>query len=64
MEELEENVPQTTRFSVGYFLQSTKYWICNEEDLNVMYTACDSHNIIICYGVIVVMIVRMMCNKA
>ena len=37
MEELEESVLQTAKFAVGYFVQSTKYWICNE-DLNALYT--------------------------
>ena len=49
MEELEESVPQT-RFAVGYFLQATTHWICNEEDLNVLYTACDNHIMLWCDG--------------
>ena len=50
MEELEESVPQTTKFAVGYFLQATKHWICNEEDLNALYTACDNHIMLWCDG--------------
>ena len=49
MEEL-ESVPQTTKFAVGYFVQSTKHWICNEEDLNALYTACDNHIMLWCDG--------------
>ena len=36
MEELEESIPQKTKFAVGYFVQSTKYWLCNEEDLKAI----------------------------
>ena len=50
MEELEESVPQTTKFVVGYFVQSTKHWICNEEDLNALYTACDNQITLWCDG--------------
>jgi hypothetical protein len=41
MEELEEHMPETTKFSVGYMggRQSTKCWICCEDDLHAMYTA-------------------------
>ena len=50
MEELEESVPQTTKFAVGYFVQSTKHWICNEEDLNALYTACNNQIMLWCDG--------------
>ena len=49
MEEMEESVPQTTKFAVGYFLQATKHWISNE-DLNALYTACDNHIMLWCDG--------------
>ena len=41
MEELEEHMPETTKFSLGYIegRQSTKRWICCEDDLRAMYTA-------------------------
>ena len=41
MEEFEEHMPGTTKFSLGYIegRQSTKRWICCEDDLNAMYTA-------------------------
>ena len=41
MEEFEDQVPDTTKFSLGYMegKQSTKRWICTEGDLNAMYTA-------------------------
>ena len=41
MDELEEHMPETTKFSLGYIegRQSTKRWICCEDDLNAMYTA-------------------------
>ena len=41
MEELEEHMPDTTKFSLGYMegRQSTKRWICCEDDLRAMYTA-------------------------
>lgn len=40
MEEFEDQLPPTTRFSVGYFIgrQSTKKWIVTQEDLEAMYT--------------------------
>ena len=50
MEELEESVTQTTKFAVGYFHQSTKHWICNEEDMNAMYATCDNHIMLWCDG--------------
>ena len=50
MEELEESVAQTTKFAVGYFLQSTKHWICNEEDMNAMYATCDNQIMLWCDG--------------
>ena len=50
MEELEESIPQTIKFAVGYFVQSTKYWICNEEDLKAMYTSGDNHITLLCDG--------------
>ena len=41
MEEFEEHMPDTTKFSLGYIegRQSTKRWICCEDDLDAMYTA-------------------------
>ena len=41
MEEFEEQMPETTKYALGYFegRQSTKRWICCEEDLMAMYTA-------------------------
>ena len=50
MEEFEESVPQTTKFAIGYFHQSTKYWICNEEDLNALYTSNDKQIMLWCDG--------------
>ena len=47
MEELEESIPQATKFAVGYFF---KYWICNEEDLKAMYTSGDNNIILWCDG--------------
>lgn len=40
MEEFEENIPPTTRFSVGYFesRQSGKKWLITQEDLAAMYS--------------------------
>jgi len=39
MDELEDEVPATTRFSMGYYegKQSTKKWIVTQEDLDAMY---------------------------
>ena len=37
MEELEESVPQSTRFTIGYYEGQTKRWICNDDDLIVLY---------------------------
>ena len=39
MEEFEDKVPPTTRFSVGYFVgrQSTKKWLVTQDDLTAMY---------------------------
>lgn len=50
MEELEESVPQTTKFAIGYFVQSTKYWIYNEEDLKALYTTSDNQITLWCDG--------------
>ena len=50
IEKLEESVPRTTKFAVGYFVQLTKHWICNEEDLNALYTACDNQIMLWCDG--------------
>ena len=38
MEEFDDQVPPTTRFSVGYFAgrQSTKKWLVTQEDLTAM----------------------------
>ncbi len=40
MEEFENHVPPTTRFSVGYFegRQSTKKWLVTQEDLTATYS--------------------------
>ena len=40
MEEFEEHMPETTKYALGYIegRQSTKRWICCEDDLNAMYT--------------------------
>lgn len=40
MEEFEDQVPPTTRFSVGYFVgrQSMKKWLVTEDDLDAMYS--------------------------
>ena len=40
MEEFEDQVPPTTRFSLGYFAgrQSTKKWLVSDEDLIAMYS--------------------------
>ena len=39
MEELDEHMPETTKYGLGYIegRQSTKRWICCEDDLNAMY---------------------------
>ena len=50
IEKLEESVPRTTKFAVGYFVQLTKHWICNEEDLNALHTACDNQIMLWCDG--------------
>ena len=50
MEELEENVPQSTKFAVGYFLQSKKHWLCSVEDLNALCTTCDNQIMLWCGG--------------
>ena len=41
MEEFEDQVPPTTRFSVGYFegRQSTKKWLVSQDDLTAMYSS-------------------------
>lgn len=40
MEEFEQQMLETTKFSLGYVegRQSVKRWICCEDDLNAMYT--------------------------
>ena len=40
IEEFEDQVPPTTRFSVGYFMghQSMKKWLMTEDDLDAMYS--------------------------
>ena len=42
-----DHVPATTYFNVGYFLgkQSSKYWIVNKEDLELMYTSMKKKDI-------------------
>lgn len=41
MEEFPSNVPDNTRFSVGYFERnSTKRWLIKQEDLVAMYDTC------------------------
>ncbi len=41
MEELQSYVPETTKFTIGYQegRNSTKRWICCEEDIQAMYEA-------------------------
>lgn len=41
MEEFEEQIPETTKFGIGYIegRQSTKRWICCDDDIAAMYTA-------------------------
>ena len=45
MEELEEHMPDTTKFLMGYMegRQSTKRWICSEDDLSAMYSVYASY---------------------
>ena len=52
MDEFKHQVPESTAFSVGYFegRQSTKYWICTEQDLNAMYNHCHSEIMLWCDG--------------
>ena len=54
MEEFEEHMPETTKYALGYIegRQSTKRWICCEDDLNAMYTNYASYPDY-CYGVTV-----------
>ena len=46
-----DHVPATTYFNVGYFLgkQSSKYWIVNKEDLELMYTSMKKKDIYVQY---------------
>ena len=37
MEEFDEYVPASTRFSIGYYEGQTKRWICTEDDLSKLY---------------------------
>lgn len=37
MEEFEDYVPDSTRFSIGYYEGQTKRWICAEDDLSRLY---------------------------
>ncbi len=41
MEELQSYVPETTKFAIGYQERrnSTKRWICCEEDIQAMHEA-------------------------
>ena len=48
MEELEQSVPPTTSFSVGYFQSTCKHWIFTEEDLKAMYAACSKQIVLWC----------------
>jgi len=50
MDEFKDQVPQWTTFLVGYFegCQSTKYWICTEQDLNAMYNRCHNEIMVWC----------------
>ena len=52
MDEFKDQVPQSTAFSVGYFegRQSTKYWICTEQDSNAMYNHCHNEIMLWCDG--------------
>ena len=44
-----DHVPATTNFNVGYFLgkQSSKYWLVNQEDLELMYTTMKKKDILL-----------------
>jgi len=52
MDELEDEVPATTRFSVGYYegKQSTKKWIVTQEDLDAMYCTVNKDIFLWCDG--------------
>ena len=44
-----EHVPPTTNFQIGYFLgkQSSKYWLVNQDDLDLMYTSLKKKDIVL-----------------
>ena len=53
MDELEDEVPPTTRFSLGYFdagKQSSKKWLVTQEDLDVMYRSSSTDFFLWCDG--------------
>ena len=39
MEELEDLLPATTKFNIGYFCGQSKRWILNAEDIQAMYSS-------------------------
>ena len=49
IEEFDDQIPSTVTFSVGYFSghQSTKYWLYTQEDLDEMYAAISSKEILL-----------------
>ena len=49
IDEFEEQVPQSTTFSIGYFAghTSTKHWVYTEEDLRMMYINCATPDIML-----------------
>ena len=53
MDELEDEVPATTKFSLGYYeagRQSTKKWLVTQEDLNAMYRTGNKDFLLWCDG--------------
>ena len=49
IDEFEEQVSQSTTFSIGYFAgcTSTKHWVYTEEDLRMMYINCATPDIML-----------------
>ena len=49
MNAFKEHVPPTTDFQVGYFLgkQSSKYWLVNQDDLDLMYTSLKKKDVLL-----------------
>jgi len=53
MEELEDKLPPTTKFSVGYFAdgkQTMKKWLVMQQDLEDMYTLDSTEFLLWCDG--------------